>query len=247
MKIKTALKAAAFAATMAFAGASHAAIDIPSADTGLVFDSDGAIIHGFPGVQPLATYSVTGSSLADSILAFCVQPTVDQVTGAVYTEHSAVSSVSSISLFADAGLANRANRIQALFEQNYGSLTNGAARLSFAVALWDLAADDGTLATGLQAYTDAAYAFDAANGDTVDLVATQAMLDHTVGATLTGAYKYTLFTGRGAGSDFDNSQALLSVTSAVPEADTWAMMAVGLGLVGFMGRRKSKKSEKFAA
>ncbi len=29
---------------------------------------------------------------------------------------------------------------------------------------------------------------------------------------------------------------------AVPEADTWAMMAIGLGLVGLRLRRKSKKS-----
>lgn len=30
---------------------------------------------------------------------------------------------------------------------------------------------------------------------------------------------------------------------AVPEADTWAMMAVGLGLVGLRLRRKSKQSQ----
>lgn len=31
---------------------------------------------------------------------------------------------------------------------------------------------------------------------------------------------------------------------AVPEADTWAMMALGLGLVGLRLRRKSNKSSK---
>jgi hypothetical protein len=30
----------------------------------------------------------------------------------------------------------------------------------------------------------------------------------------------------------------------VPEADTWAMMAVGLGLVGLRLRRKGKKSQE---
>lgn len=30
---------------------------------------------------------------------------------------------------------------------------------------------------------------------------------------------------------------------AVPEADTWAMMALGLGLVGLRLRRKGKKSQ----
>ncbi|MDR3390226.1 MAG: PEP-CTERM sorting domain-containing protein [Sulfuriferula sp.] len=34
---------------------------------------------------------------------------------------------------------------------------------------------------------------------------------------------------------------------AVPEADTWAMMAVGLGLVGLRLRRKGKKSQNVAA
>jgi hypothetical protein len=31
----------------------------------------------------------------------------------------------------------------------------------------------------------------------------------------------------------------LSVT-AVPEADSWAMLLAGLGLIGFIGRRRSK-------
>lgn len=246
MKIKTALKAAAFAATLAFAGASHAAIDIPTLDMGYVFEDGRDMIHGFPGVQPLATYAITGSTLADAILAFCVQPTVDQVSGAVYTQHSAVSSVSSISLFADAGLDHRANRIQALFEQNYGSLTTDTARLGFAIALWDLAADDGTLTSGAQTYGSGAIAFEAVNEHPIDLAAVQHMLDATVDASLTGAYKYTLFTGSTDGGITNDSQAMLSV-SAVPEADTWAMMVLGLGLVGFMGRRKTDKSEKFAA
>ncbi|WP_124948686.1 PEP-CTERM sorting domain-containing protein [Sulfuriferula thiophila] len=33
-----------------------------------------------------------------------------------------------------------------------------------------------------------------------------------------------------------------SVTPAVPEADTWAMMALGLGLVGLRLRRKGGKT-----
>ena len=41
-------------------------------------------------------------------------------------------------------------------------------------------------------------------------------------------------------------QMLMSVT-AVPEADTWAMLAAGLGLIGFMGRRQSRRSETFSA
>lgn len=35
-----------------------------------------------------------------------------------------------------------------------------------------------------------------------------------------------------------------SAVAAVPEADSWAMMAVGLGLVGLRLRRKGKKSQE---
>lgn len=245
MKFKTALKAAAVAATLIFSTASHA-IDFPAKDMGLVLDGDGAMLHGNGGAQPVETYDLSGSTLADTILAFCVQPAVEQIGGAVYTQHAAVSSLSSVALFADNGLANRATRIQALFEQNYSRLGTGAERLGFALALWDLVADDGNLTTGLQAFTGGAVAFDMVSGDSIDLAATQTMLSNTIGASLNGTYQYTLFTGRTIGSAADNSQALLSV-SAVPEADTWAMMAAGLALVGFAGRRKSRQSENRAA
>jgi hypothetical protein len=36
------------------------------------------------------------------------------------------------------------------------------------------------------------------------------------------------------------------MAAPVPEASTWAMLAIGLGLIGFVGRRKSGASEKFA-
>ncbi|HEX5341737.1 MAG TPA: PEP-CTERM sorting domain-containing protein [Duganella sp.] len=246
MKIKTALKAAALATTLAFAGASHAAIDIPLKDSGQVLETGvgGSMFSGMSN-QPVETYNVTDSSLAAAILAFCVEPLVTQKVGAVYTQQAAVSSVSSISLFSSLG-TERANRIQALFEQNYGNLNSSADRLGFALALWDLVGDDGNLSSGIQHFTGDAFGFSMDDGGMIDLVATQAMLDATAGATLHNTYKYTLFTGSTDGGITNDSQALLSV-SAVPEADTWAMMVVGLGLVGFMGRRKSNQSEKFAA
>jgi hypothetical protein len=248
MKIKFALKAAALAAALAFSGASHAAIDIPPQDMGVVKDVAGKFLHGFEDEQAIATYGLTGSTLGDPILAFCVQPTVEQGLLAVYSQNTAVTSLSTYAMFADNGLDHRATRIQALFEQNYGSLTTSQARLGFALALWDLVADDGDLTktTGAQYFTVTS-GLDYVSGQPIDLVAAQNMLTNTIGAEVHGTYKYTLFTGRSPGSDVDDSQALLSVTAAVPEADTWAMMVLGLGLVGFMARRKSDESEKFAA
>jgi hypothetical protein len=54
--------------------------------------------------------------------------------------------------------------------------------------------------------------------------------------TVTGAHGSTTFTGR------DAPGAHIVHVPAVPEADTWAMMAVGLGLVGLRLRRKSKNA-----
>ena len=41
----------------------------------------------------------------------------------------------------------------------------------------------------------------------------------------------------------DSCTPVGGVVGAVPEADTWAMMAVGLGLVGLRLRRKKNKAD----
>jgi hypothetical protein len=72
MKIKFALKAAALATTLAFAGASHAAIDIPLKDSGKVLEwGVGGSMFSHGSDQSVETYNVTDSSLAAEILAFC--------------------------------------------------------------------------------------------------------------------------------------------------------------------------------
>jgi hypothetical protein len=57
-------------------------------------------------------------------------------------------------------------------------------------------------------------------------------------STKFGSTMYVGFTGGTAGTDADQRITSFSVTSAVPEADTYAMMLGGLGLVGFMARRR---------
>ncbi len=50
----------------------------------------------------------------------------------------------------------------------------------------------------------------------------------------------TLPSGFGQISDFapDNSNSAVTVVGSVPEPGTWAMLALGLGVVGFIGRRR---------
>ena len=59
---------------------------------------------------------------------------------------------------------------------------------------------------------------------------------HAIVVTGTGPQGTTVVvTGIGSGS------GTWAVVPAVPEAETWAMMAVGLGLVGLRLRRKNKQ------
>jgi len=54
---------------------------------------------------------------------------------------------------------------------------------------------------------------------------------------------YLGFTGATGGTDADQritSFAVSTVTTAVPEAETYAMMLAGLGMVGFIARRRKQ-------
>jgi MYXO-CTERM domain-containing protein len=60
-------------------------------------------------------------------------------------------------------------------------------------------------------------------------------------STKFGGTMYVGFTGGTAGTDADQRITSFSVTSAVPEADTYAMLLAGLGLVGLIGRRRKSR------
>lgn len=55
-----------------------------------------------------------------------------------------------------------------------------------------------------------------------------------------GSSMYIGFTGGTGGTDADQRITAFSLTSAVPEPETYAMLLAGLGLVGFAARRKAK-------
>lgn len=253
MNFKNALKTAALATALAFSGASHAAITYEPVALGQVWGGGATLTDA----GDVSVYSLAGTTLSDPVLAFCIQPTVPQGGGTVYTQHD--NGVLSVLFPSVTGGIDRGARIHSLFEQNYASLSTGSEldqakkRVSFQLALWDLVADDGSLTntTGLQYVTGSSSAMALPVSDnvdpeldlTLDLAMAQQMLIQSETVATTNSYQYHWFSGVSGNNE---SQMLLSV-SAVPEADTWAMMVVGLGLVGFMGRRKSSKAEKFAA
>jgi hypothetical protein len=234
MTIKFALKTIAVAAALAFSTAGHAAIHYSNAGHATV-NAAGTTWTG--DTLDVAVYDLTGTTLGNHILAFCIEPLVEQAQGTVYTQQGTTSN---LTFFNDPAHASRDTMVKALFETQYASLTNvdptiqKVNRVAFQLALWEIVADNANITSGNYLYNSLSNKYVSAAND---------MLLGIDGYTVLGKYNYTTFNGV-AGSK--GSQDLISV-SAVPEADTWAMLAAGLGLIGFMGRRNTRRTEKFAA
>ncbi|MYN47556.1 hypothetical protein GTP23_21140 [Pseudoduganella sp. FT93W] len=177
----------------------------------------------------VSIYEIAGTgNSTQKYFAYCIQPEIDFQTAAKYTVNSNFVAKDSV---------------RKLFETAYsGSLNNSTQEQAFQLALWELQNDDANLRQGAMKFA----ATDKADPKSVDPIVNLAeqMLITAAGHTLINKYNYVSFTGVVNGKA---SQELLGVSevTAVPEADTWAMLAVGLGLVGLVGRRK-QKNEKFA-
>jgi len=224
-KFNTVIKAVAAAAAMVLSATSHAAITLGEVSSVDYFNS-GATIYSHGGSTGLTTWSLTGVDA----LAFCIQPDVvaDKTVG-----YGAGASYSA------------SDEVKALYETSYRDVVSAGGAYSannaaaFQLALWEML-DDHNYATGNMKLTNHMTGFDT----DVDAVTTWAFVmlakanDFVQNHGVAASYNYTAFSAAG-------SQGMLTV-SAVPEADTWAMMAVGLGLLGLVSRRKADKSETFA-
>ena len=229
-KFNTVIQAAVVAATLAFSGASHAAGYSATAFDGTgVLEFDGQSFNNTLDINSpylgVAVYNVTGGG--NSYFALCIDPETNALTNASYTAHNANGSVS--------------NSVKQLYETSYAGIAgNVEKQASFQLALWELTHDDGDL----YARNPGSKQFFTAGLDShVDDAAGMLQAAQAPGYTLLNTYNYINFTGN---LDGVPSQELLAVTAAVPEADTWAMLVAGLGVVGLVRRRKSAASEKFA-
>ena len=236
MKIKHALNTIAVAAALAIGGTAYAtpATNLYNTDAnfaGAFIDLGGMTINSDP--QPFAVVDVTVWNMTNtlnsnqSFLAYCIQPDVAKTAGVYKATYNVDTTQVS-------------TKVRALYESSYQSTLGDADRqVAFQLALWELAADDGKL------YANTGSQYFSQTGPFVDprvAIADSMLTDASSVTSLANTYRYTIFKA----ADGSNSQVLVGV-APVPEAETWAMLSVGLGLVGFMGRRKSKKSEQFAA
>ncbi|MET3131438.1 hypothetical protein AAKU55_001700 [Oxalobacteraceae bacterium GrIS 1.11] len=121
--------------------------------------------------------------------------------------------------------------VQQLYQTSYkDALSDNTHAAAFQLALWELNNDNST------GFSSGDLVIDDLSQPAVALAIQ--MMNATA---VTGDYSFTKFTSNTDFQDHFLSQNLLAVTviSAVPEADTYAMLLAGLGVIGFMRRRKA--------
>lgn len=226
--LQNAIKTSVFAIAIAFAGASHAEdkYNLNPVGGSAIYDTGAKLFVPTPGPvqsQGASMYQLSTDDFSKQFYAYCVEPKVEALLGAVYT----------------ATATTVVDPVKALFETAFTStIGNDARQVSFQLALWEVLYDDGQIfdkggkqyfSHGIQMAEDA-----------------QLMINALSSHKVENLYNYTLFKGAAGGVA---SQAMLGV-SPVPEVETWAMLAAGLGLVGMMGRRRRNEDtisdEKFA-
>lgn len=173
------------------------------------------------------SYDVATSD-GGKFLALCVEPTVgmDKTLTASY-------SVAKYTGF------NNNLQIQRLFSEFYDdALASTSSSLSFQLALWELNNDKGGVLVGTGSDVGQFSFAKVPTGATSGLLVSQAnsMLTYALSdAAITQKYDYTMFQS-------GTSQSLVAATAiaAVPEPTTYAMLGLGLALVGFTARRRKQ-------
>ncbi|WUR15162.1 PEP-CTERM sorting domain-containing protein [[Empedobacter] haloabium] len=209
------------AATLAMAGAAHAGVIVNSVASQGLTTQAGANFGSASIARTVPVWSVTDDA---TLLAFCIDPTTPMFT--TTTTYAGTTNA----VFDD--------DVKRLYSQYYSSIdysgmgqVTGAKRvtaLSFQLALWELIADDGNLASGALAVVMSD------NGPKAQIIinGAAAMLATAQDESLAIENKYRFTTYAAAGS-----QSVVTV-SAVPEPSSLAMFGLGLAALGFVARRR---------
>jgi hypothetical protein len=201
---------------------------------------------------PLQSWDVTTADGA-AFLALCIEPGQAMPTGT--QSYVATNNF----YFADTATgASRQGSIERLYGLYYDKITgtDEASKdlsLSFQLALWELYNDDATFATTtsgkLAVNNNLTYSSSTGQwrgngvGDHVgaDVIVTNAydMLAAAQDTSLKYTQTYTFTRYTGTGQDFVIAKA--DTVSPVPEPSTYAMLGLGLAVVGFTARRRAKQ------
>lgn len=209
------------AAALTVAGAAHAGVIVKSVGSQGIITQAGANFGNADLGRTVPVWSVTDDA---TLLAFCIDPVTPMKLAT--TTYAATPNVA----FGD--------NVKRLYSQYYSSIdysgsgaltgTSKTTALSFQLALWELIADDGNLASGVLS------AVLADNGTKAQAVigGAAAMLakaqDQSI--AITEKYRFTTYAATG-------SQTVVTV-SAVPEPSSLAMFGLGLAALGIVARRR---------
>lgn len=209
------------AAALTVAGAAHAGVIVKSvASQGILAQAGANFGSGSIG-RTVPVWSVTDDA---TLLAFCIDPATPMVTST--TTYAATPNA----VFGD--------DVKRLYSQYYsnidysgvGQLTGDkrVTALSFQLALWELIADDGNLASGA---LSAVLADNSRNAQAVIGGATAMLATaQDTSIAITNKYRFTTYAATG-------SQSVVTV-SAVPEPSSLAMFGLGLAALGVVARRR---------
>jgi hypothetical protein len=177
------------------------------------------------GNYNFATRDTQTQASAGSFIGYCVDP-FQWASSSFHTYE-----VKPLSSFLDVS-SDRYADVTRLFGHAYAdSLTNATKAAGFQLALWEVFNDDGNLAGGsVRTTTGTSMAIKGEAQSLLDLLNTWT----DVGTS----YKLTFHEN----SMYQNYLAVTGINSsnvpAIPEADSYAMLLAGLGLLGFMARRR---------
>ncbi|AXA94669.1 hypothetical protein DPH57_10565 [Massilia sp. YMA4] len=203
------------------AGAAHAGVIVKSVASQGIMAQAGANFGSTSIARTVPVWSVTDDA---TLLAFCIDPLTPMVT--TTTTYAATPDA----VFGDS--------VKRLYSQYYSNIDYSGmgqlagdkrvTALSFQLALWELIADDGNLASGALAAVlsdNSAKAQAVISGASAMLASAQ-----DTGIAISNKYRFTTYAAAG-------SQSVVTV-SAVPEPSSLAMFGLGLAALGFVARRR---------
>lgn len=175
------------------------------------------------GNYDFAARDTQTSTAVGSFIAYCVDP-FQWASGSFHTYEAKAF---------DASFAQYSS-VQKLFGHAYAdSLTTATKAAGFQLALWEMFNDDGNLDNGLVRTT--------ANTDSAVKNEAQSLLNSLPSWSGIGtAYQLTFYEN----ATYQNYLAATGIdpgsVPAIPEADSYALLLAGLGLIGFVARRRQR-------
>lgn len=178
------------------------------------------------GFQNISVAADNIGTSAMSFAAYCVDPFHYSTTA--YNAYLGPSTANNVTT----AFAAHATDIQNLFNNYYaGTIGNNANAAAFQLALWEIANDDKNLSTG----------FVKTNGGTdLTLIANATTLLSNLSYSGPNLYNLTVYLVDRPAQAVGQDYIVATLVDPVPEPESYALMLGGLGVMGFIARRRRK-------